>query len=61
MSHGNQSLLFNWPKAVVGEAVAFANSVQAVPIVRLVFMLGTQMSGTTGTERQHLQGVLRGF
>ena len=61
MSHGDQSLLFNWPKPAVGEAVAFANSVQAVPIARLVFTLGMRMSRRTGMERQQPWGVLGGF
>lgn len=45
MSHGIQSLLFNWPKP--RETVAFANPVQAVAIPRLVFTLGTWMSRRT--------------
>lgn len=61
MSHGNQRLLFNWPKPVVGEAVAFVNLVQAVPISRLIFTSGTWESGRTGTERQQPWGVLGGF
>lgn len=40
MSHGNQGLLFNGPKPAVGEAVAFTDLVQAVPIARLIFHVG---------------------